>query len=119
MLVYGNIFLMSTGRSGKFMDNLLKERIDELCAKKGITINRMEKEAGLTVGSVKNWNDHMPSVDKVEKVAKYFGVTVDSLLGYTGNYDDDLLKLMDMASWLSKEDIVALLVVAEQLKKGK
>ena len=52
-------------------------------------------------------------------MADYLGVSVDALVGYTGNYEDDLQKLMDMANWLTKEDLVALLVVAEQLKKGK
>lgn len=101
------------------MDNLLKERIDELCAKKGITINRMEKEAGLTVGSVKNWNEHIPSVDKVEKIAKYFGVPIDYVLGYDGFYDAKMHKLVDTALGLTDADIYALMVVAEQLKKGK
>ena len=101
------------------MYNLLKDNVFRLIEEKGLSVRKVERDLGFGYGTLQAWDKHMPSVDKVEKVAKYFGVTVDSLLGYTGNYDDDLLKLMDMASWLSKEDIVALLVVAEQLKKGK
>jgi len=101
------------------MNNSLKENVKKLAKERGVSIRKLEQDIGIADKSISKWDKMMPSIDKVEKVAKYFGVTVDSLLGYTGNYDDDLLKLMDMASWLTKEDIVALLVVAEQLKKGK
>lgn len=46
----------------------------------GISINKLEKEAGITRGSIAKWDDHAPSYDKVKKVADYFGVTVEYLL---------------------------------------
>lgn len=108
------------------MDNLLKAgaalqaRVMELCEKKGITVNRLEREVpNLAQGSIKNWDKHMPSIDRVAAVADYFGVSIDYLYGYENDYEKDLKRLMDMASWLTKEDVAALLVVAEQLKKGK
>lgn len=102
------------------MDNLLKARVEELCKKKGITINKLENEIPiLKPGTIKGWDSHMPSIDRVAAVADYFGVTVDYLCGYEGDYEKDIKRLMDMASWLTKEDVAALLVVAEQLKKGK
>lgn len=46
----------------------------------GMSINRLEKESGVTRGSIAKWDDHAPSYDKLKKVADYFGVTVDFLL---------------------------------------
>lgn len=59
----------------------LLERISVLRAEHGkISINRLEKEAGVTRGSIAKWDDHAPSYDKLKRVADYFGVTVDYLL---------------------------------------
>lgn len=46
----------------------------------GISINRLEKEAGLSRGSVAKWDDHPPSYEKAKKAADYFGVSVEFLL---------------------------------------
>lgn len=60
----------------------LLERIKELRDKRGgISINKLEKEVGLTRGSMAKWDIHAPSYDKLQKVADYFGVPVSSLLG--------------------------------------
>ena len=98
------------------MDNLLKERVLDLCEKRGITVNKLEKLAELSPGSIKHWDKHMPSVDKVYRVAEVLNTTVDYLMGYVGDPDVDMKHLMDTVTWLSKEDIAALIAVAEQLK---
>ena len=101
------------------MNNSLKENVKKLAKERGVSIRKLEQDIGIADKSISKWDKMMPSVDKVEKVANYFGVTVDSLLGYTGNYDDDLQKLLGTVTRLTKEDLVALIVIAEQLKKGK
>jgi len=59
----------------------LLEHIKELQELNGnISINKLEKEAGLTRGSMSKWDNHAPSYDKLKKVADYFGVTVEYLL---------------------------------------
>lgn len=58
----------------------LLERVKMLCEKRGVSINRFEKEAGLTRGSVAKWDNHAPSGQKLEKAAQYFGVSVNYLL---------------------------------------
>ena len=45
----------------------------------GISVNKLEKEAGLTRGSMSKWDDHVPSYDKLKKVADYFGISVSDL----------------------------------------
>lgn len=64
----------------------LLEQIDKLRTINGnISINRLEREAGLTRGSICKWDKHMPSYDKLKKVADYFGVTVEYLQGENSN----------------------------------
>lgn len=57
--------------------------IQNLCKENGITINQLEKNAVIGRGTIARWDDHLPSIDKVGKVADYFGVSVDYLLGKT------------------------------------
>ena len=57
------------------------ERIKELCAAAGITLNRLEKELSLSKSSVARWDQNSPSIDKVQKVADYFSVSIDFLNG--------------------------------------
>lgn len=63
----------------------LLDRILELCSKNNIKIAKLEKETGLANGSVKKWKDVYPSADRLQKVANYFNVSVDYLLGRTEN----------------------------------
>ena len=51
-----------------------------LCGKAGISIARLEREAGLGNGTIRRWKTGNASVESVRRVADYFGVTVDSLL---------------------------------------
>lgn len=58
----------------------LLERIKDLRESHGnISINRLEKEAGLSRGSLAKWDDHAPSYEKLKKVADYFEVPVSTL----------------------------------------
>ena len=99
--------------------SLIKENVKRLAKERKISIAKIERDLGFSKKYISKLDQYNPSIDKVIAMADYLHVSVDELVGYTGDQDDDLKKLMDMASWLSKEDIVALLVVAEQLKKGK
>jgi len=59
------------------------DRIRTLCEENGITINKLEKEADIGRGNVARWDKHRPNIDKVQRVADYFGVSADFIL--TGN----------------------------------
>lgn len=59
------------------------DRIRALCEEKGITINKLEKEADIGRGNVARWGKHRPNIDKIQRVADYFGVSADYIL--TGN----------------------------------
>jgi len=68
---------------------LLYDKINALAKEKGFSIYRLEKEAELSKGSICKWNENIPSVDKIQKVAKLLGVTVDSLLEDTQNAEKE------------------------------
>lgn len=57
------------------------ERINELCKKWEITVKSLEKVLGLGNGTIRRWDESSPSLDKVVKVAHFFGITVSELIG--------------------------------------
>lgn len=66
------------------MESILYMRIKELCAKKNMSITKLETELGFGNSSINKWEKTCsPSIDKILKVAKYFDVSIDYLLGRT------------------------------------
>lgn len=71
----------------------------QLCKQKGVSPTRVSIEVGFSRGSVSYWRkqwkqgvDAKPDSYTVEKIADYFGVSIDYLLGRTDdpiNYDTD------------------------------
>lgn len=59
---------------------LTYERIKALCKSKGVTITGTEKELGFARGSLCKVNTSKPSMEKVQKLADYFGVSVQYLM---------------------------------------
>lgn len=59
---------------------LIYQNIKEIADSKGISIRKIEMDTGIVLGSIYHWNDVKPSVDKVAKVAKYLGTTVEQLI---------------------------------------
>lgn len=95
---------------------LTYETIKKLCKENGVTVTGVEKELGFSRGSLCKVNTHQPSMEKVQKLAGYFNVSVESLTGneqkqeptiyYTDNEtaklaqemfeDEDMRSLFDM-----------------------
>lgn len=66
------------------MESILYQRIKGLCERQGISISKLESELGFGSSSIKKWERvSSPSIDKIVKVASYFNVSVDYLLGRT------------------------------------
>lgn len=59
---------------------MLYDNVKRLCEKRQVSVGQIEKAVGFSNGSICKWNDNAPSVYKVQRVAGYLGVTVDSLL---------------------------------------
>lgn len=60
---------------------MVLKTITRLCEKKGVSIAKLEKETGISNGAIGKWRKCSPTVEKLEKVADFFGVSVDYLLG--------------------------------------
>ena len=56
-------------------DNIQKRAKD-----KGMSVNFIEKETGLSIGSLCKWNDVSPTVRSLKKVADILECTIDELL---------------------------------------
>lgn len=59
---------------------MLLENIKHLCKKRGIPISGLERETGISNGTISRWGTSSPSVENARKVAEYFGTTVDQLI---------------------------------------
>ena len=71
------------------------EIIRMLCNEKSMTIAELERNVGLGAGTVSRWNVRVPGVDKVQKVADYFSVTTDYLLGR-----------VDIPNWATEQNVL-------------
>ncbi len=56
-------------------------RIKELAERQKLSIRSLEEKLGYGNGTIRRWEKQVPGVDKVQKVADYFNVSVDYLLG--------------------------------------
>ena len=64
------------------MDSVIFTRIKELCAENNITINKLESELGMSQYSIGRWKSSTsPTIDKISKIAEYFHVSIDYLVG--------------------------------------
>lgn len=59
---------------------MIYSKIKNLCETAGITISKLEEEAGLGNGTVGGWRTAVPAVDTVKKVADVLNVSVDELI---------------------------------------
>lgn len=61
------------------------ERVKGLADKQKISIVELEEKLGFSRNSLYSWKKNKPSIDKLNAVADYFGVTTDYLLGRTNS----------------------------------
>ena len=110
----------------------IAERISKLCEAKGVSINQMLNDLGFnhnTIGSLRRGS--MPSVDKIEKIADYFGVSIDYIMGRKSSDAEveDMVEylatrkearmLFDLAKNATPEDIIQAIRIIEVIKQGK
>lgn len=90
------------------------EIFEQLLQKYGISTYKVAKEAGVTQTALSNWKNgrNTPSVPTLQKIAEYFGVTVDYLMtGKEETEKEPKLKPKD------EKDIKEILANTEQLLK--
>ena len=57
------------------------DKIKKICKEKGLSVTYVERKAELGNGSISKWNDSVPNVANLKKVANILEVTVDELIG--------------------------------------
>lgn len=57
------------------------DRIKFLCNENDLTISGLEKVTGISKGNICKWNSSYPSIDSLIKIADYFCLTLDELIG--------------------------------------
>lgn len=92
------------------------DMIKKLCKERKITIAELERRIELSNGQIRKWDKQTPGIDKIQKVADYFDVSIDSLLGRTEkkyweltekNEKDIQKKLEEIIEDMSKADALA------------
>lgn len=61
----------------------LKERIKNLCKERNVSLNKVEEDLGFGKGYLSKLDKSKPNISKIQKMADYFGVSVDWLMGGT------------------------------------
>lgn len=84
------------------------EILDNLCAQKNTNVTSVLKTLGLSTSKGTAWrNGSIPTGDILIKLARYFGVSIDYLLGYSPENEENprLQKLIEFASRLTDEQL--------------
>ncbi len=64
----------------KLSEILIYDNVCREAKKSGTSINALEKDCGLAIGSVCKWNSVSPTVRNLKKVADRLGVAIEDLL---------------------------------------
>ena len=106
------------------------ERFYNLCIQKGTKPNPVAKELGISSGILSRWKNEgsTPNGDSLTKIANYFNVSTDYLLGLTDeaekkaadisadSLDPDTQKAIDYLNFIAEHDPEALQKAAEYAK---
>lgn len=91
-------------------------RIKDLASQRKVSLAEVEREAGLSSGSITKWDKSSPKAESLQKVANYFNVTTDYLLGrtdtpqFTARNERDVQKMLtELKDGLSNEHTLAYL----------
>ena len=73
------------------------EKFEALLKKYGVTAYRVSKETGVTTATLTSWKQgkYTPKREKLQKIADYFGVTVEYFTGEEKNDDPHELTAKD------------------------
>lgn len=106
-----------------------KEIVKELAANRKLTIAEVERKAGISNGTIGKFGKQKPSLDTLNKLADFFGVSVDYLIGREEakpkqvDINDDTVIMTFSGKELSEEDRALVLAttraILEQRNKNK
>ena len=97
--------------------NCFQERLRELRKGKGFTMEKMADELGISSGSISNYENgqRLPDIEIAAKIADYFGVSIDYLIGRTDTktVNEDMQRVCKVTG-LSEMSVKSL----KEIKKG-
>lgn len=70
------------------MNTSILDRIKEILDFKGLTIAELERKADLGNGTIRRWENSIPSADKLQRAAKVLGTTMEYLLNGSDDETD-------------------------------
>ncbi|MEY9980357.1 helix-turn-helix domain-containing protein [Lysinibacillus sp. RC79] len=90
----------------------LVKRIKLLCDERKVTFAEVEREINISNGQIRRWDNVSPKSETLQKVADYFDVSTDYLLGRTDEkryYDltdkDELAIQRELKKIINDEDV--------------
>lgn len=103
------------------------EQYKKICEERGISPNGAAKEIGLPSSSVTHWKDGaIPRIKTVQKIADYFCVTTDYLLGYADSKNDPSVESADIRKQaealvrkMDRDQLLEFVAMAAQILKEK
>ena len=108
---------------------MFKDIFSELLKTKGVTAYKLAKETGISNGNISEYKNgaKVPKADTLQKIADYFEVSTDYLLGREMQYDKlhipDTLKDVRIAfnrgefEGLTQDEVDKLAVIAAEFKE--
>lgn len=99
------------------------DRIKLLAREHGFSIRSLEEKLGFGNGTIRRWQTQTPGIDKIQKVADYFDVSIDYLLGREKQEADDDSNLSLLAAHIdedaTEEDIKEIMNFIDYIKNRK
>lgn len=103
---------------------MVYDKFCDLCSQKGVSPSKAAMDAGFSKSLISKWKSKqeiVPSSEVLQKIADYFGVSVDYLLGKEKQPTEGELSgirkdLMDFADTLTDEKIVKYLRLMKTLE---
>lgn len=100
----------------------LSDRIQQLIDENNISQSELEKKLGFGKGTISKWKGNTaPSADKLQKIADYFGVTIDYLMTGRkyGEHGIDTLAAHFDGDELSEEEMEEIMNYVEFVKSRR
>jgi transcriptional regulator with XRE-family HTH domain len=83
----------------------LFERVSELAAKHQISLKELSENLGLSQNAIYQWRTSSPKAETVAKIANYFNVSTDYLLGVENNDNSIISHFRAETANMSEEDL--------------
>lgn len=101
---------------------MLLDRVKELSKKRDMRVADLEDALGFGRNTIYQWNKRTPGSDKLQKVADFFNVSTDYLLGRTNNpkvNDDENLLAAHIADDVTEDEMEEIKQFIEFIKSKR